>query len=213
MVEARGSDHTPTPAASGDTSNDTTIEYEDPDETKEYEEMMATFETYHNDLQEAKAEYHISKVFEEHFDGTPVDKAYEQMYHDLYDEFRDLPAITKTPSWTTLFVDIDTLEIFKMDADTALLTDDDMWKYPHLVREADHRELQSFVTHRVFQPVLKKNLPKGTNMVDCVWVRKWAERGVKVKSRMCARGCFDRQKYFIERHSSTATRLSTTHGS
>ena len=95
-----------------------------------------------------------------------------------------------------------------MDADTALLTDDDMWKYPHLVREADHRELHSFVTHQVFQPVLKKNLPKGTNMVDCVWVRKWAERGVKVKSRMCARGCFDRQKYFIERHSSTATRLS-----
>ena len=29
-----------------------------------------------------------------------------------------------------------------------------------------------------------------------------------MKSRLCARGCFDRQKYFIERHSSTATRLS-----
>ena len=105
MAEARGSDQTLAPAVSGDTTNDTTIEYEDPDETKEYEEMMATFETYHDDLQEAKAEYHVNKIFEEHFDGTPVDKAYEQMYHDLYDEFRGLPAITTTLPHTTLFVD------------------------------------------------------------------------------------------------------------
>ena len=220
MAEARGSDTSPKPEASGNSADDT-IEYEDPDETQEYEEMMATFETYHDDWQEAKDTYHINKIFEEHFDGTPVEQAYEQMYHDLYDEFRELPAITTTSPYdtlfldhepidahNTLFIDIETLEVFKMDIDTALLTPDDEWRYPHLVREADYRELHSFVIHKVFQPVRKQHLPKGSNVVDCVWVRKWAERGIKVKSRMCARGCFDRQKYFIERHSSTATRLS-----
>ena len=60
MAETRGSDQTLTPAASGDTADDT-IEYEDPDETKEYKEMMATFKTYHDDLQEAKDTYHINK--------------------------------------------------------------------------------------------------------------------------------------------------------
>ena len=42
--------------------------------------------------------------------------------------------------------------------------------------------------------------------MDCLWVRVW--KNGEIKSRLCARGFFDRQKQLIEKHSSTATRLS-----
>ena len=204
-------------------NQDDTIEYEDPDKTLEYsddehKEMIATFATYAEDYEEAKATYHIDKVFEEHFASTPVEAAYQQMYNDLYDELRDMPAImhSKTMDYDNeYYLDVNDYTVFRVEQDTALITDDspDFAYYGRtlmrkLIKEADHRELRSFVEHKVFEPLHRSKLPKGTNLVDCVWVRKWAERGVKIKSRLCARGCFDRQKYFIERHSSTATRLS-----
>ena len=128
------------------------------------------------------------------------------MYNDLYDELRDLPAINiKTLDYyNEYYLDVNTDTVFRVDQDNALITDDNMdhWNRLYgrtlmrkLVLEADYRELHSFVQHKVFQPVHRSKLPKGTNLVDCVWVRKWAERGVKIKSRLCARGCFDRQKY------------------
>ena len=69
-------------------------------------------------------------------------------------------------------------------------------------------ELKQFITFDVFTPEKKNSLPKGSNIVDCVWVRKWKNKPTLIKSRLCSRGCFDKQKYAIERHSSTATRLS-----
>jgi hypothetical protein len=76
------------------------------------------------------------------------------------------------------------------------------------VLAADQKEMKAFVDHKVFRCIHRRDLPQGANVVDCVWIRKWTTHGKVVKSRMCARGCFDKQKWTIERHSSTATRLS-----
>ena len=48
-------------------------------------------------------------------------------------------------------------------------------------------------------------------VIDARWVRKWkklADGKKKVKSRLCARGCLDRQKDLLTTRSTTATRLS-----
>ena len=64
------------------------------------------------------------------------------MLTELYQDLRQLPAITTTTHDLTsdLFFDINRHTVFKVDQDTAMLTDDDMRKYPHLVLEADYRE-------------------------------------------------------------------------
>ena len=90
--------------------------------------MIATFTTYAEDYEEAKETYHSNKVFEEHFASTPVEAAYQQMYHDLYDDLRDLPAImhSKTNDYhNEYYLDINTYTIFRVDTDTALLTESD----------------------------------------------------------------------------------------
>ena len=97
------------------------------------------------------------------------------------------------------FVDLVTLDIFRVDDDTSLLTEEDMAQYPHLIDQADHKELKAFIVHKVFKPTLRENLGSGANLVDCVWIRKWAIKYQLVKSRMCARGCFDKQTYLIDR--------------
>ena len=67
--------------------------------------------------------------------------------------------------------------------------------------------------HECFEKCLKKNMTTN-NSVDGTWVRRWRKTvvdGVEVwviKSRCCGRGFLDRQKNFIQRHSSTASRLS-----
>ena len=104
-----------------------------------------------------------------------------------------------------VYQDLVTGEILRVDADTGLLTEAEMIKYAQLVYDADFKELKSFTDHKVFTTT--KRQPRD-NVVDCVWIRKWKVHGKEVKSRMCARGCFDKQKNLIERHSSTATRLS-----
>lgn len=104
-----------------------------------------------------------------------------------------------------VFQDLVTGEILRVDSDTGLLTEAEMVKYAQLVYNADHKELNSFTDHKVF--TARRREP-GDNVVDCIWIRKWKIYGKEVKSRMCARGCFDKQKNLIERHNSTATRLS-----
>eukprot|EP00959_Pyramimonas_sp_CCMP1952_P286038 5981019-Pyramimonas_sp.AAC.1 len=81
-----------------------------------------------------------------------------------------------------------------------------MRRFAKLVIEGDHKELKAFVTHAIFEPVLRDHLPDKANIVVCTWVRKWKVNHVEVKSRLCTRGCFDRQKSFIEMHGSSATR-------
>ena len=47
-------------------------------------------------------------------------------------------------------------------------------------------------------------------VIDATWVRKWKRKGdtVEVKSRLCARGCFDPHREHLTTRSTTATRLS-----
>ena len=80
-----------------------------------------------------------------------------------------------------------------------------MWK---LVEDADRREIESFMEHGVFG-LDPKRKAEVNNIIDAAWVRRWKSRSESLsKSRLCGRGFLDRQKSHIDRHSSTASRLS-----
>ena len=132
--------------------------------------------------------------------------AMNAMFLELSEEFEALSIVTEE-CW---LIDVHSLEIFRVDDDTALLSESEIYKYFDLVNQADLEEIKQFVKFEIFKPqhVSEIKVMKGLNKVDCVWLRKWAVKGVKVKSRLCARGCFDRQKKYIDKHSSTASRLS-----
>ena len=98
--------------------------------------------------------------------------------------------------------------LFRVDDDTGILTDHELAEYFHLVDIADRLECEQFLMFKIFEPVLRSGLTSKPNLVDCVWIRKWAVKLQSVKSRLCARGCFDVQKHLIDKHSSTASRLS-----
>ena len=89
-----------------------------------------------------------------------------------------------------------------------LLTEQDVCKHLALVEAADRKEVASFVENKCFK--LRRRSKEHTwNQVDGAWVRKWgnAERTL-VKSRCCSKGFTDRQKGKIQKHNSTASRLS-----
>jgi len=87
-----------------------------------------------------------------------------------------------------------------------LLTPEEIEEFWPLVEAADRAEIESFVTHHVFR--LDK-ISNAENLVDAIWVRRWKNRAKRLlKSRLCGRGYLDRQKWYIDRHSSTASRLS-----
>eukprot|EP00959_Pyramimonas_sp_CCMP1952_P400864 8399782-Pyramimonas_sp.AAC.2 len=71
-------------------------------------------------------------------------------------------------------LDLFTGDVYEAGDYSMMLEDEDLQRYPHLLVEADHREFEAFCKHKVFVPRLKKDLPAGANVVDCVWVRKWA---------------------------------------
>ena len=143
---------------------------------------------------------HFAQEVNDFNDQTPE----HLMYQELQQEFRDLFVMNDED----IFYDFVDGQVFRVDQSTAILTEQEMCEYSYLVHEADRVELEQFIKFKIFTTKLIQDLDNGSNIVDCVWVRKWAIKGQKVKSRMCARGCFDKQKYFIEKHSSTATRLS-----
>ena len=97
--------------------------------------------------------------------------------------------------------------IFRVEADTDNLTWRDLYQHEKAVALADQEELQSFSTHEVWHPV---EIHNATNIIDATWIRKWKMKDGKrvVKSRICARGCFDRQKPELLRSSAVASRLS-----
>ena len=124
------------------------------------------------------------------------------MCADLFPELRSvIPGEQEQ-----FYIDLVTAEVFRVDEDKGILTTADYYKYPEQIRAADRKELKQFIQHGVFRKLHVNRLKKGANVVDCLWVRVW--KNGEVKSRLCARGCFDRQKQLIEKHSSTATRLS-----
>ena len=68
-------------------------------------------------------------------------------------------------------------------------------------------EVASFTAHYVF--ALEEMSAKVNDVVDGVWVRRWKDKAKGIiRSRCCGRGFLDRQKTTIDRHSSTASRLS-----
>ena len=71
---------------------------------------------------------------------------------------------------------------------------------------ADREEAASFLKHKVFELDRRDH---ADNIVDGTWVRRWKDKdkGI-IRSRCCGRGFLDRQKNNIDRHSSTASRLS-----
>ena len=89
-----------------------------------------------------------------------------------------------------------------------LLTPEDIINHWPAVDQADRDEVASFVKHDIFK-LDARNRAEVDNIVDGVWVRKWKDRrqGI-VKSRCCSRGFLDKQKLTVDRHSSTASRLS-----
>ena len=83
----------------------------------------------------------------------------------------------------------------------------DIWPQ---VEEADAKEIAQFVHEKAFQKILLRDVPEGTVIIDGTWVRRWKLKSGKriIKSRMCARGCFDPQKDLLATRSTTASRLS-----
>ena len=85
------------------------------------------------------------------------------------------------------------------------------WKHwPHF-EESDRLEVKQFIDEKVFKKVKISELPEEVALVDAVWVRKYkrtADKSLKAKSRLCARGFLDPQKRELPTRSTTATRLS-----
>ncbi|CAE7420861.1 RE2 [Symbiodinium natans] len=110
-----------------------------------------------------------------------------------------------------LLVDMNTCKIYKVDEETDNLTEQECYDVWDQVDSADEAEIKQFVDTKCFSKIHVNALTDGMVVVDCVWVRKWKRQpdGTrKVKSRMCARGCFDKQKDMLSTRSTTATRLS-----
>ena len=76
---------------------------------------------------------------------------------------------------------------------------------------ADASEVGQFVETKSFKKMHRNALTSDVVVIDARWVRKWkrmTDGARKVKSRLCARGCFDSQKDALSTRSTTATRLS-----
>ena len=110
-----------------------------------------------------------------------------------------------------LFASLDDGQIYKVDSETDNLTEEEMYQIWPLVEEADAAEIKQFVDTGSFAKGHVNALDDETVIVDAVWIRKWKrmpDGTKKVKSRLCARGCFDKQKDLLSTRSTTATRLS-----
>ena len=105
-----------------------------------------------------------------------------------------------------------TARIYKVDQETNTFDDHEisaeMWPE---IDQADANEVKQFVDEKAFKPIHRMQLNDEMVVIDCKWVRKHKRHpdgSIKVKSRLCARGCFDAQKQLLTTRSTTATRLS-----
>ena len=101
--------------------------------------------------------------------------------------------------------------IYRVDEDTDVLDETKVLQHWPDFEASDKAELKQFVDEKVFRKVLLDDLPQGTALVDATWVRKFkrtANKTLKAKSRLCARGFLDPQKEELPTRSTTATRLS-----
>ncbi|CAE7589766.1 unnamed protein product, partial [Symbiodinium microadriaticum] len=113
--------------------------------------------------------------------------------------------------YEALFADLSNGEIYKVDDEADNITEGECYSIWPQVEEADAAEIKQFVETASFQKMHVNSLTEDTVIIDSVWVRKWKrmpDGSRKVKSRLCARGCFDKQKDLLTTRSTTATRLS-----
>ena len=88
------------------------------------------------------------------------------------------------------FVDLNS-EAFKIDSETGLMQEDDIYPIWGQVEAADLKELSQFIETKSFRKVHVASLTWDTVVVDATWVRKWKRKSdgaLVVKSRLCARG-------------------------
>ena len=108
-------------------------------------------------------------------------------------------------------VDLRTQEVFRVDSDTDVLTEEQLAKHWADFEESDFLEIKQFVDEDAFDKMHVNQLTQEMILVDCTWVRKYKrtpEKKMKAKSRQCARGFMDPQKTSMTTRSTTATRLS-----
>ena len=105
-----------------------------------------------------------------------------------------------------------TAQIFKVDEETDNVTEEnitpEMWPK---IEEADRAEIRQFVEERAFKKTHGDQFTSDMVIIDARWVRKWKrypDKSVKMKSRLCARGFLGQQKDLLTTRSTTATRLS-----
>ena len=110
-----------------------------------------------------------------------------------------------------LHVDVRTSEVWRVDTEHDDINEEDVAKIWPLVDEADKNEVEQFVQEQAFKKIHRLEITEDMVVIDARWVRKWkklADGKKKVKSRLCARGCLDKQKSLLTTRSTTATRLS-----
>lgn len=113
--------------------------------------------------------------------------------------------------YSTFHVDLQDGLAFKVDTETDNIAESEVYKIWDQVEEADRKELLQFIETKSFRKVLMNTLSEDTVVIDATWVRKWKRKGdgsLVVKSRLCARGCFDPHREHLTTRSTTATRLS-----
>ena len=105
-----------------------------------------------------------------------------------------------------------TARIYKVDSDTSNIDEENidpkLWKE---VDQADEAEIKQFADEKAFKKIHRMQISEGMIEIDGVWIRKkkrYPGGELKMKSRMCARGCFDSQKHQLTTRSTTATKLS-----
>lgn len=105
-----------------------------------------------------------------------------------------------------------TARIYKVDSDTSNIDEESidpkLWKE---IDSADEAEIKQFAEEKAFKKIHKMQISEGMIEIDGVWIRKkkrYPGGELKMKSRMCARGCFDSQKHQLTTRSTTATKLS-----
>eukprot|EP00435_Cladocopium_sp_Y103_P007263 s3374_g2.t1 len=106
---------------------------------------------------------------------------------------------------------LQTGEMYRVDEDTDVLTEEQLIKHWDAFEVSDRAELKQFVDEKVFRKVRLADLPDDVVLVDGTWVRKFKrnpDNSLKAKSRLCARGFLDSQKQELPTRSTTATRLS-----
>ena len=102
--------------------------------------------------------------------------------------------------------------IYKVDQETNNIDEDqispDIWQE---VDAADLAEIRQFVEEKAFRKIHTSAITADMVVVDARWVRKkkrYPDKSIRVKSRLCARGFLDQQKDLLTTRSTTATRLS-----